>query len=422
MPYLKSKDIRGTPLCSLKYICNPKKTDDGTLVSAVNCMSEPKNAYEEMKRVYEFCSGRSFNEPVPEKGKAKVKLIHYIQSFDPQDNVTPEFAQRIAQATVSDMFGSDVQAVIATHTDTGKIHNHIIINVYDINGKRFHSNQTTLKKMKWISDVACMRHGIEPYDKTRKPKPKITAYNEWEHKKKGTSWKQQIRDRLDELVSTAVNLDELLKTLEQLGYEIKRGKYISIRAPEQERFVRTKTLGDDYTEENLVKRISENSVIRVSASTKQFHDSYYGVYVSLFNKSGAYCGAKPVMTMCDFYYGQYETVVRERLNSIGKVRDKLATAQAVLDTAQEEMDAVSEEKSETQDIVKSALRYFNVMKGVQKIFPKTEADKAAVSTVKQYGLKSVEDVEQLKQTVTEKNTELASLKEKLVAVTTEMQK
>ena len=330
MPYLKSKDIRGTPLCSLNYICNPQKTEDGTLVSAVNCMSEPKNAYEEMKRVYEFYSGRSFNEPVPQKGKAKVKLIHYIQSFDPQDNVTPEFAQRIAQATVSDMFGSDVQAVIATHTDTGKIHNHIIINVYDINGKRFHSNQTTLKKMKWISDVVCMRHGIKPYDKKRKPKLKITAYNEWVHKKNGTSWKQQIRDRLDELVSTAANLDELLKMLEQSGYEIKQGKYISIRAPEQERFVRTKTLGDDYTEENLVRRISENSVIRVSASTKQFHDSYYGVYVSLFNKSGAYCGAKPVMTMCDFYYGQYETIVRERLNSIDKVRDKLTAAQTVL--------------------------------------------------------------------------------------------
>lgn len=85
MPYIKSRDIRATPLRSLKYICAPDKTEGGLLVSALGCMSEPKNAYEEMKRVYEFYSGRSFNEPVPEKGKGRVKLIHYIQSFDPKE-------------------------------------------------------------------------------------------------------------------------------------------------------------------------------------------------------------------------------------------------------------------------------------------------------------------------------------------------
>lgn len=159
MPYLKSKDIRGTPLCSLKYICNDEKTNSGLLVSAVNCMAEPRNAYEEMKRVYEFYSGRSFNEPIPQGKKGKVKLIHYIQSFDPQDNISAEKAYRVAENTIIEMFGENVQA----HDDKAHIHNHIIVNVYDITGKRFYSNQATLKKMKLISDKACLRYGIQPF-------------------------------------------------------------------------------------------------------------------------------------------------------------------------------------------------------------------------------------------------------------------
>ena len=125
MPYIKSRDIRVTPLCSLKYICAPDKTEGGLLVSAVGCMSESKNAYEEMKRVYEFYSGRSFNEPVPKNGKGKVKLIHYIQSFDPKEKISAGTVNEIALATVKRMFGENVQAVVATHNDTEHIHNHL---------------------------------------------------------------------------------------------------------------------------------------------------------------------------------------------------------------------------------------------------------------------------------------------------------
>ncbi len=75
----------------------------------------------------------------------------------------------------------------------------------------------------------------------------MTAYNEWEHKKKGTSWKQHIRDEIDSLIPKVQSLDELLAELESRGYTVKRGKYISLKAPNQEKAVRTKTLGDDYS-------------------------------------------------------------------------------------------------------------------------------------------------------------------------------
>ena len=71
--------------------------------------------YMNMKLVYEKFSGKSFDEFVPAKGKGRVKAIHYIQSFDPQDNISPELAHRIAKAFARKTFGDNCQIVIATH-------------------------------------------------------------------------------------------------------------------------------------------------------------------------------------------------------------------------------------------------------------------------------------------------------------------
>jgi hypothetical protein len=104
------------------------------------------------------------------------------------------------------------------------------------------------------SDRTCLAFGIQPIPE----KPGHSNgldYNEWEHQKRGTSWKQKIRLEIDRLIASVKNIDELLYELELLGYTIKRGKYISIKAPKQQRFVRTKTLGEDYTAESIASRI-----------------------------------------------------------------------------------------------------------------------------------------------------------------------
>ena len=79
MPFIKTKNIHVTPNRSLRYICDPKKTQSGLNIVSVNCMPDARNAYLDMKQVYEYYSNRKFNEPMPKSGKAKVKLIHYIQ-------------------------------------------------------------------------------------------------------------------------------------------------------------------------------------------------------------------------------------------------------------------------------------------------------------------------------------------------------
>ncbi|MBQ6558073.1 MAG: relaxase/mobilization nuclease domain-containing protein [Clostridia bacterium] len=167
MPFIKTKNIHVTPNRSLRYICDPKKTQGGLNIVSANCMPDARNAYLDMKQIYEYYAGRKFNEPMPKSGKAKVKLIHYIQAFDPKDNVGIETAQKIGLDLVKEMFGENVQAVIATHDDTGKVHNHIMLNVYDLKGMHFSSDKATLNKIKKLSDEICKRYGVEPFDREK---------------------------------------------------------------------------------------------------------------------------------------------------------------------------------------------------------------------------------------------------------------
>jgi cobyric acid synthase len=72
----------------------------------------------------------------------------------------------------------------------------------------------------------------------------------------GGSWKSKLKIAIDSSIPQSKDIEDFLKRLEEQGYEIKRGKYISVRAPGQERFTRTKTLGEDYTEDSITKRIA----------------------------------------------------------------------------------------------------------------------------------------------------------------------
>ncbi len=238
----------------IAYILNPDKTEQLLYTAAINCTLDPYEAYTQMKLVYEQYTGRSYDEPMPEKGNGRVKAIHYIMSFAKSENVTPEIAHKIGKAFVRKMFGDDVQAVIATHTNTKCVHNHIIINTYALDGHKFNANKASLHDARVNTNGVCLAFGVTPA-LNFEGKGRSMKYNEWEHKQNGTSWKQQIRDEIDKLISTVITLDELLQALEERGYEVKRGKYISIRAPEQERFVRTKTLGEEYSEDSLNIRI-----------------------------------------------------------------------------------------------------------------------------------------------------------------------
>lgn len=190
----------------MRYILNPEKTEKLLYTASLNCMADWKLGYENMKLVYEQYSKKSFDEPLVKGKKNRVKAIHYIQSFDPADEISPELAHRIGKAFARKCFGDNVQVVIATHTDKSHIHNHLIINSYGIDGEKFISNKKTLDQCKQISDGVCLALGIHPYD-TTKGRNKTLAYNEWEYKRRGTSWKQKIRLQIDRLIYSVKNID-----------------------------------------------------------------------------------------------------------------------------------------------------------------------------------------------------------------------
>ena len=112
-----------------------------------------------MKMVYEQYSGKSFDEPIPKSGKGRVKAIHYIQSFDPKDNISPELAHQIGKAFALKVFGKDSQVVIATHVDKKHIHTHFILNTYGVDGHKFNDNRETLQKIRELSDRVCLAFG-----------------------------------------------------------------------------------------------------------------------------------------------------------------------------------------------------------------------------------------------------------------------
>lgn len=254
MPYCKYIALHTTVDKSLRYILNPDKTEELLYTTSINCMTDAESAYLQMQLVYNQFARDRFDSPPPLEGKGTVKAIHYIQSFSPEDNVTPEIAHKIAKAFVRKMFGDDAQAVIATHVDKSHLHSHIIINSYSLSGQKFYANKASLKEVRRVSDGVSKALGVEINPKLTGKGKSIKRY-EWEQRRKGTSWKEQIRQAIDRLIPTVNSLNELLQALEERGYEVKRGKYISIRAPEQERFVRTKTLGEEYNEESLKARI-----------------------------------------------------------------------------------------------------------------------------------------------------------------------
>ena len=126
MPYIKSISVHSTVNQCLKYILNPDKTEDLLYTTSLNCLCDADEAYLAMKMIYEHYSGKSYEAPMMKSGKNSVKAIHYIQSFSPDDNVTPESAHRMAKAFARKMFGDDVQVIIATHDDKKHIHSHIV--------------------------------------------------------------------------------------------------------------------------------------------------------------------------------------------------------------------------------------------------------------------------------------------------------
>ncbi len=415
LPYLKSISIHNSVNRSIAYILNPEKTDDLLYTASLNCVTNAKDAYLNMKMVYEHYSGKKFNEPLPEKGKGHVKAIHYIQSFDPNENITPELAHKIGKAFARRTFGDDCQIVIATHVDKEHIHNHFILNTYSLTGEKFNDNLTTRNKVREYSDRTCLAFGIKSIV-PNESKSKSIAYNEWSHKKKGTSWKQFIRDEIDMLIGSVKNLDELLSELELKGYAIKRGKYISVKADGQQRFCRLKTLGDEYSEDNLIVRIenivSSKPTRDINELNEIFYDRIYQVneltqsnqiIPKKYNNNLPYSITNDITV---YKMGECLTLInREHITSIGELEGKIESTKLAYENARDELNKLRSNIEQIATVIGHCEKYFELKTKTTL----TPAENVAFEMYKQTALRvhiddecDIEHIRALKQSHEEK--------------------
>ena len=234
-----SKAIRNV----IGYVSNPKKTHQGELVTGFGCNPETADGeFLLMKREYIAQTGRL-------RGKDDVIAYHLRQSFVPGE-ITPEEANRIGCELAKRFTHGQHAYVVATHEDRRHVHSHIIISAVNLDcDRKFRNFWGSSKAIRRLSDTLCIQNGLSIIEQ---PKGHSKSYNKWLGNEAKTSQRDGLREALDAaLARQPKDFEELLTILQRGGWEVKRGKRISLKGKGQERFKRLDSLGEDYSEAAL---------------------------------------------------------------------------------------------------------------------------------------------------------------------------
>ena len=252
MAVTKIHPIKSTLKKALDYIENPDKTDDKLLVSSFACSYETADIEFEMLLAQAIQKGNNLAH-------------HLIQSFAPGE-ATPEQAHEIGKQLADEVLQGKYPYVLTTHIDKGHVHNHLIFCAVDmVNQRKYISNKQSYAYIRRTSDRLCKENGLSV---VKPGQSKGKSYAEWDAQRKGTSWKAKLKATIDMAIPQAKDFDDFLLLMQAQGYEIKPGKFISFRAPGQERFTRCKTLGEAYTEESIKERIKGRVITRAPKERK----------------------------------------------------------------------------------------------------------------------------------------------------------
>ena len=225
------------------YVSNPKKTHQGELVTGFGCNPETADGeFLLMKREYIAQTGRL-------RGKDDVIAYHLRQSFVPGE-ITPEEANRIGCELASRFTHGQHAYVVATHEDRRHVHSHIIISAVNLDcDRKFRNFWGSSKAIRRLSDTLCIQNGLSIIEQ---PKGHSKSYNKWLGNEAKTSQRDGLREAIDAaLARQPKDFEELLTMLQRGGWEVKRGKRISLKGKGQERFKRLDSLGEDYSEAAL---------------------------------------------------------------------------------------------------------------------------------------------------------------------------
>lgn len=239
-----SPDFRGLQNV-LAYTLQDTKTEKQFYVTGINC--DPTTACEQMSRTklqFQKTDG--------------ILAFHGYQSFVPGE-ATPETAHAIGVKLAQELWGERFEVIVSTHLDKHHLHNHFVLNsVSFTDGKRYYDNNATYTLMRQTSDRLCREYSLYVIENPQKGKSR--HYAEWKAEQEGKpTWRGLIREDVDKAISASMTFTQFIATLRKQGYEVKTGvKYMAVRPAGKDRFVRLKTLGDDYTEEAIQQRILQN--------------------------------------------------------------------------------------------------------------------------------------------------------------------
>ena len=258
----KGKSVEKSLSDRTDYAKNGEKTENGQFISSYACQAESVDEeFMLSKREYERLTGRH--------PRGNIIAYQIRQSFKPGE-ITPEEANQVGYETAMRFTKGNHAFIVATHTDKAHIHNHIIFNSTSLDcTHKFRDFFFVGLALQRLSDIICLEHGLSVIER-KKPSERMkrTTYPE----KK--SLRDEIRETINQLLKdeSIKDFDEFLHKLEDAGFEIKRGKHISIKGKNQKRYIRLRSLGEGYTEDDLKKILAgemERAFEDIEKSEKQ---------------------------------------------------------------------------------------------------------------------------------------------------------
>ncbi len=234
----KERDGAGSLEEAIGYALNREKTEEDVYEDSIGCICS--SAYEDM-----LATKKRFHKT------GGVQGYHLIQSFA-EGEVTPELAHAIGLELAEKLLQGRYEVVVATHLNTGHYHNHLVFNSVSMaDGRKYHSNgKSYYEEVRRISDGLCRKYGLSVIEPSGE---KSKSYAEWQAEKEGRpTWRTAIRMDIREAVAESFTWKQFISQMEKRGYEWKLNrKYIALRAPGMERYVRLKSLGKHYSENGI---------------------------------------------------------------------------------------------------------------------------------------------------------------------------
>jgi len=221
---------------ALNYIMNEAKTESGVLVGGWNCV--PKLAFEQMvgtKELYGKTGGR--------------QGYHIVISCPPGEG-TPEQLLKLMKGFAQEFLGDDYEVVYSVHVDKEHNHGHLVFNSVNMNtGKKYDYKKGDWKyEIQPITNRLCEKHGLSIMPAEYSKDPVNMNRKQWE---KEQSWSGFIEADVKYCRGVAEDYEHFLYLLEELGYEVKKGAHLAVKAEKMKRFRRLDTINEEYSKENL---------------------------------------------------------------------------------------------------------------------------------------------------------------------------